>query len=137
MREAKSKERRSSRKGVFLNLVVIPGFGTVTEGDWKTGLGQLILAGTGVFLMMAGFWSFSLWTSEVGGISEGIRGVGGVTSNPELLERLAVTYSANPPTLAGINPVFLMFLGVGVFMISWGWCLVCAFSKKQRGVEHG
>lgn len=116
-----SHTRRKYLKTVSLNLLFLPGSGSLSDGRWKTGLIQVAISLGGFGAMIAGLHAFSSGLIDLGFSGDPNELQKALAEDPSL----AGAFSGSG--MAGLN---LMFCGILGFLFSWGWCLLEAFLRR-------
>lgn len=107
--------------GAFLNLIVLPGTGSFVLGRKIEGAIQLFLVGIGLGMKILGAAALAGRVgSEVGGINHSL----GAADPGSLALQVAEAIQANPPSVLGVNSIWMVAGGLLVFLAGWFFSLV-------------
>lgn len=115
-----------------LNLLILPGIGSLILGRTRDGIIQLFLAVGGIALSIYSLVAFFSWA----GLGFGGKEAEVAFQDPRFIESLQQRMLENPPTVLGMPYGVAMLLGV--VMMAGGWVYSAVSSVKgEKKVEQG
>jgi len=107
--------------GAFLNLVVLPGSGTLVLGRKSEGFIQISGAAIGLGLQLLAAGAIA---AKVGADIGSLRGDELASEVDQVAGGLASSLLADPPALLGVSAIWVFLLGLALLILSWIFSLV-------------
>lgn len=118
--------------GAFLNLVVFPGSGSFILGRTLEGGIQVFLASAGLAMKMAGGVAL---VKRVGGEIGGLDTSGGTPDPGALTLQVAESIQFSPPSVIGVNSLWMIAGGLSLFVVAWIFSLVsCLLPTRGKAL---
>lgn len=122
----------------FLNLLVLPGVGTVVAGRSLVGWLQITLSFLGCVIILLGAYPFYEWVEAVtgGGREGGL--LLGLLQDPDFANTLAMANLESPAmTQFGIRAMTVIWSGILIVLFAWVWCLFGFIFPSNKEDEVG